>query len=341
MTVTDTLVTIFALEGAGTLTASLAGMAEGFTAFAAAEGTAAAAGAVLEGVMETLLGPVGLITAGLALLVAGFEGAKHALDAFSQSEATTARLALQMRDLGNVFPTSQLIAFANRLQDTTGISHNVIEALGATAAQFGLTRAQIEKALPVTLDVAQAKGISPQEVLERILRASRGRTQGLVALGIDPSKLSGDLKDVNNLIDQVGKHFAGVAEGFRNTLPGTVQALGASMSRLFEALGRFISPVVVPLLNRLIEVVDRVSAVLTFIADHFSGLFPTSATLGSGPGASAIALKGDPEQTAALQGIEKNTKKTADAFVQAVLGGSGAVARSAFTARDARIAFGV
>ncbi len=324
-----------------TLTADLLSAALTFEAMAAAEGVAAAATAVLDALLGLLESPLILLIGALAVLTAGALAAGKALSAFSESEATTARLALQMRDLGNVFPTSQLVAFANRLQDTTGISHKVIESLGATAAQFGLTRQQIEKALPVTLDVAAAKGINPEEVLNRILRASRGRTQGLVALGIDPSKLTGDLKDVNDLIDQVGRHFSGVAEGFRNTLPGTVGALSASMSRLWEALGRFISPVVVPLLNALIAGVDKLSALLTRIADLFPRLFPTAASLGAGAGASSIAFKGDPEQTAALQGIEKNTKNTADAFVKAVLGGGGAVARSAFTARDARIAFGI
>lgn len=339
-TVTDTLLTIITVKGANQLNTAIAEGAVGFLAFAQAEGVSAAAGALLEGVLETLTSPLFLIKSALVVVEAGFLAAAKSLAAFSEQEATTARLALQMKNLGNVFPTQQLIDFSNHLQDLTGVSHNVIAGLGATAAQFGLTRAQIEKALPTVLDISAAKGLDPEQVLNRLLRASRGRPQGLVALGIDPSKIQGDLKNIDNLINQVGKGFTGVAEGFRNTLPGTTAALSSSMERLFAALGRFISPVVVPLLNLLIKGVDH----LTNVLDRLAGFFhlPTSATLGAGAGGAAdIAFKGDPEQTAALHGIEKNTKAASDAFVQGVLGGPGTIARGAFTARDARIAFGV
>ncbi len=337
--VSDTLLTVLSVQGAPALNTALAEGAVGFSAYAQAEGVAAAAGAVLEGVMVSLTGPLALVAAAVAVVTGGFLLAGKALSAFSESEATTARLALQMKNLGNVFPTGQLLEFSNRLQDLTGINHNVIAGLGATAAQFGLQKSQIEKLLPTVLDISAARGLDPDQVLNRLLRASRGRPQGLVALGIDPSRLKGDLKDVDNLISQVGKGFSGVAEGLRHTLPQTVNALHSSMGRLFEAIGRFISPVVVPLLNLMIQGVDKLTTVLNRLANFLH--LPTAADLGGGEAGAGISYKGDPEQTGYLKEISAHTAQMEDAFVKSVLGGAGTIARQAFTARDARIAFGI
>lgn len=320
------------------LTADLISAALTFEAMAAAEGVAAAATGVLDAALALLLAPLTLIVAGLALLTSGLLLAGKGLEAFSTRESTLARTALQLKNLKGSIPIAELTEFSDHMEELTGINHNVIESLGAMASQFGLTKSQVEKAIPTVLDIAQAKGLNPQEVLQRLLQASAGRTRGLISLGIDPAKIHGDLHDINNLINQVGKGFTGVAAGFRNTLPGTTEALKSSLERLFEALGRFIQPVVLPLLNLMISGIDKLTAVLDRIAQVLH--LPTSADLGGGTG-SDIALKGDPEQTAALKGIEKNTKATADSFVKGVLGGAGIVARAGFNARDARIAFGI
>jgi hypothetical protein len=323
------------------LTANLWESVTGFGAMATAEGVAAAAAGVLAAALALVLSPLTLVLAGLAAIAGGIALATKGIEKFSESEAVTARLALQMKNLGNVFPVSQAIEFSNRLERLTGVSHNAITALVATAAQFGLTKAQMEKIVPVTLDIAAAKGIDPGEVMSKLLRtAATGQTRGLVGLGIDPHKIKGDLKDIDNLVGQVGKGFAGVAEGFRNTLPGTTKALGSALEHLFEALGRFISPVVLPVLNLMISGIEKLTALLERIANAFPKLFPTAATSTAG-GRSDIALKGDPEQTEYLKSIDKNTKAVNDAFVQQILGGTGVVAKSAFTARDARLAFGI
>lgn len=339
MTVTDTLETVMTVIGGKSLLGALEANVAGFNAMAASEGVATAATATLEAVLDTLLGPIGLIGAAIAVVTAGFTIASKAVGAFSESEGTTARLALQMKNLGNVFPTDQLVNFANHMQDLTGINHKVIETLGATAAQFGLTRSQIEKAIPVALDIATAKGTNPEEVLNTILRASRGRTQGLVRLGIDPDKVKGDIHDIGNLIDQLHGRFAGVSEGFRNTLPGALDAMHSAFQRDLEAMGRLITPVVLPLINALTKGFDFGARFYTALANLLH--LHTGAELGGGGAGGDLSLKGDPEQTEYQRQTAENTKKMTDAFVQSVLGGSGVVARSAFTARDARIVFGI
>jgi hypothetical protein len=319
-----------------TLTAELFGAVAGFGALAASEGVAAAATAVLDAALALLASPLVLVVGLLATLTAGAIIAAKSLSAFSDSEDTIARLAIRMRNLGNVFPVKELTAFSGKLGQQLGIDDELIAKTAALGAGFGLSRKQIENAIPKVLDIAVANKVSPDEVLEKIFQASKGRTRGLISLGIDPAKIKGDLHDVNNLIDQIGAGFAGTAAAFRNTLPGTVDALKVSVGNLFEALGRFISPVVVPLLNLLIKGIDHLTNALDRIATFLH--LPTAADIGGGD-ASKIAFKGDPEQTALMQQTADNTKKASDALVKSVLGGPGAIARQAFTLRDAKLAF--
>jgi hypothetical protein len=318
------------------LGANLLDAAAHFGEMAAAEGICAAATSVLDAGLALLASPLVLIAGLLATLTAGAIIAAKSLSAFSDSEDTIARLAIRMRNLGNVFPVKELTAFSGKLGQQLGIDDELIAKTAALGAGFGLSRKQIENAIPKVLDVAVANKVSPDEVLEKIFQASKGRTRGLIALGIDPAKLKGDLHDVNNLIDQIGAGFAGTAAAFRNTLPGTVDALKVSVGNLFEALGRFISPVVVPLLNLLIKGIDHLTNALDRIATFLH--LPTAADIGGGD-ASKIAFKGDPEQTALMQQTADNTKKASDALVKSVLGGPGAIARQAFTLRDAKLAF--
>jgi len=336
-TLTDRLVTVLELQGIGALTGGLAQSAQGFSAVAAAEGVAAAATTTLGAALDFLAAnPLILVIAGITTLVAGMG---KALSAFSESEKAIGRLATELRDMGNVFPADQLVAFANHMQDLTGISHRQIEALGGLAASFGLTRAQIEKMMPVIIDISVARNLTPEQVLQRMLRSTQGISRGLIGLGIDPRRIKGDIHDINNLISQLGAQFGGTAQAFRNTLPGTVEALGTSVTRLFEALGRFISPAVVPVLNLLISAVDKLSAALTTIADAFPGLFPTAADLGKDK-PNDLALKGDPEQTGLLKGIEQNTSGL-DKAISQIYGGSGEVLRRSYTVRDMRMARGI
>jgi hypothetical protein len=307
-----------------------------FGELAAAEGICAAATSVLDAGLALLASPLVLITGLLAALTGTALLAAKSLSEFSNSEDTIGRLAIRMRNLGNVFPVKELTAFSGALGQQLGIDDELIAKLGAMAAGFGLTRQQIEKALPAVLDVAVANKVDPAEVLNKLFRASRGRTQGLIDLQINPAKLKGDLHDINNLISQIGAGFAGTAAAFRDTLPGTVDALKVSVGNLFEALGRFISPVVVPLLNLMIKGIDQLTNALDRIAAFLH--LPTAADIGGGD-ASKIAFKGDPEQTALMQQTADNTKKASDALVKSVLGGPGAIARQAFTLRDAKLAF--
>lgn len=336
-TVTDILVTQLRILGVREVRAGLNDAQFAFTQMAEAQNLATAASGALHtafGALNSPLAQIGLV-AGIVTAEIGF--LVSSVKAFSQSEDSIARVATQMRLLGNTFPIDDLIEFSGRLSHLTGIDDELITTLGASAARFGLNRAQIEKMLPTVLDLAVALKKNPEDVLRTIERASRGRPQGLVTLGIDPTKIKGDLKDINNLINQIGRGVEGTAVAFRGTLPGTLVALNTATTNFQEAVGRFFSPAVVAVLNYFISNLEVFTAVLTKLADLLH--LPTAAALGQGK-ASPLALKGDPEQTGLLGEIAKNTAALSP-FVDKVLGGTGEVAARSFTWRDARAGFGI
>jgi hypothetical protein len=332
-TMTDTLETVMKLTGAQTYAAQMSTLSTGLEKMAQSELTATAGGSGLSSALALVGGEAG-IAAGALGAVVGVLG--RSLSAFSDSEDTIARLAIRMRNLGNAFPVKELTEFAGNLGDQLGIDDELIAKVGAMAAGFGLNRGQIEKAIPVVLDIAVANKVSPDDVLEKIFQASKGRTRGLIGLNIDPSKLSGNLKDINNLLGQLGDSFAGTAAAFHESLPGLANDIKTSTDNLLESLGRLVSPLGTFLGRGIVGVNQTLRDFLDANARFLH--IPTAADIGGG-NASKITLKGDPEQTASLKGIEANTGKMSDAIIKQVLGGPGTIARQAFTLRDAKLAF--
>lgn len=343
-TVTDTLETVLKLIGTSEMTKGLSSVAATTELVAAASATATTATTGFGAALAAVAGPI-LATVGKTVALTLFLG--KAIQAFGEADLTAVRVGQTMKNLGNVFPTNDLLAFADALSKTTGIDDELIATLGATAAQFGLTRQQIEKLLPVVLDTAQLKGLDPAQVLSSILRASRGRAQGLIAIGIDPAKIKGDIKNIDNLVSQIGGTFAGGAAAVRNTIPGALQGMQTSLENLFEAIGSIYGGWV-KLINATSLLIDRLTSVANFLALLFKNrpLFGGGTTFtpaGQGTGGPNLALKGDPEQSKYLKDIADNTdpKKQADALAQEVLGGPGTVAAGATNWRDFNMAMGV
>ncbi|HEY9016515.1 MAG TPA: hypothetical protein VIM84_15780, partial [Gemmatimonadales bacterium] len=171
-----------------------------------------------------------------------------------------------------------------------------------------------------------------------VLRASRGRPQGLVALGIDPSKVRGDITDIGNLISQLNKQFGGTAAAVRQTVPGALQALSESFGNLLEAIGRIFGGTAVGLINTLIRIIDGLTKLVNDFADFLERIGAIAKRPEFGGAAGDLALKGDPEQTGLLGQIAENTRDLKDKLVQRVLGGPGQVAAQAANLRDVAIA---
>jgi len=333
-TITDILVTQLKIVGVEQVQTGLTDTSKQFTAFAAATNVGSDA-------LTNLLGPAALAVTAFKLLETGIRSVvgffNDSVDAFAQSEDAIARVAIRMRNLGNVFPLADLIAFSDKMEALTGIDGELITTLGATAAGFGETRAQIEKNIPAILDIAAATKKGPIEVLNILQRATKGRTQGLFGLDVNPALLKGDLTDINNLIQQIGKSVEGTAEAFRFTLPGSIKAADNALTNMEEAVGRLLSPFKFAFLEGLILELTGITANLNAIADFFH--IPTAARLGEGK-ANPLAVKGDPEQTEYQRQTAENTKKL-DTFISQVIGGTGEVAGRSFTWRDAKAAWGV
>lgn len=331
-TVQDVIEQAFQFTGIPEAVGGLSALTVGSEALSVAEQKTIASTLGLSTAFEVLAAnPIVGAVLGIAAVVGGLA---TAVKAFGEADLSTVRLSQQMQNLGNVFPTEDLLDFASALSRTTGIDDELIASLGGVAARFGLARNQIERLLPTVLDISAQTGIDPAQVEQTLLRASRGRKQGLIALGIDPSKVKGDITDINNLVEQLNHQFQGSAEAVRQTVPAALQALATSFGNLLESLGRLFGFAAVSLINKLADAVQGLADQLESLAD-FLGI-PTQTPVKGGAG--DLAFTGDPEQTRILDQIEGNTRDTKNALIEKVIGGGGQVASRAYTWRDVQIA---
>jgi hypothetical protein len=322
------------LQNAAVLVNNIAGFRE----MAAAEGLATAATVTLESAMILFRSPLILVAAAIAGVKFGLDEMAASLKAFTESEDQIGRIAISLRNMGNTFPIGEVQEFADHLSLLTGVDNEAIASLAAMAIQFDLTRKQAEALVPAVLDIATRVGAAPEEVEKAILRfTSTGQTRGLLALYINPKEIKGDIHDIDNVISQLRHNSEGTAESFRSILPGEVIALKTAADNFHEAFGRLMGPAEQAWLELRIRFFEGAARLIEMLADYYH--LPTAADLGKGK-ANPLALKGDPEQTAALKGIEEHTA-VLDPLVKQVLGGKGTVARRSFTWRDQRLAFGI
>jgi hypothetical protein len=334
--VTDILQTVIRLEGAPQYAAEMGTAAVATAGFAAAEGVATAATGTLAasvGVLEAVLLP---IIAPLLTLTAVIGGLSKAVNTFAEDQQQIFQTAVVLRNMGTSMPIGELQQFAKELQKIVPIDDEAIVSLGGLLAQFRLSGDQIKSVLPAIVDTAAATGESLETIGETVGRSLLGQARGLKSLGIQ-FKATGDrARDLKTIQEELSKRFGGAGAAQRNTVQGAFTALSEATSNFFSAVGRFLAPVIVPLLNKLTDFLTFLTEKIEALSERFPSFFKaTDQTTG------AESVGGNAEQTRYLKEIARNTGDKTDELIRAVLGGPGAIAKGAATARDFRIAFGV
>ena len=306
------------------------------------------------------LGGSSVLLAGEFTAVAAAVG--ESVKAFAEEEQVAFRVGVLLKNLGNTMPIEKAQQLAGALREGTSFSDKQTLSLIGLEKQFGVADDKVEGLAKTILDATKGnvKGLGLEEVSNAVLRGINGQTKGLKNLGIIFEDTGNKANNMLIIEQKLNNLFGGAAGAERNTLAGTFDALKASLEELFEAVGSKLATVIVPVLNVVVKVIDYLTdhvylftAALGAIAGNAIG-GPVGALIGGliGLGAGFLPGKSNPAAQvgngkdrlateATLQQIEQNTKSTQDAFIKAVLGGPGAVARTAFTARDARIAFGI
>jgi hypothetical protein len=186
--------------------------------------------------MTRMLGPA-LMGAGAA---AGYAAVKFGVDgvkAFVEDEASAAKLAVTLDNLGLAHDTTQVEAMIASMETELGIVDmelrpaydRLVRSIGDTG---GAT-----KALKLAMDVSAGTGKSLDAVVQALGRAYDGNTTALSRLGAGIDKATLATGDMRVITRQMSITFSGQAQRAANIYEGQIKRLGLEFDNLKEAFG--------------------------------------------------------------------------------------------------------
>ncbi len=135
-----------------------------------------------------------------------------------------------------------LIKQSEELQKITIFSDDTIQQAQTAALQFGLTKNQVEKLLPVIADFASATGQDLQTALDGVLQGVNGMGRGLKMYGVSIDETQSKTERLGDITDQLTKKFDGQAEAVGKTAFGAAEKYKNELDDLQEKIGKDLAP---------------------------------------------------------------------------------------------------
>lgn len=187
--------------------------------------------------MSSMLGPA-LLGAAAA---AGAFATKLAIDGVQAAvadEAASAKLAQTLQNLGLAHDTAPVEDYISTLERSLGIADDELRpAYDRLVRSIGNTE-EANRALALSLDIAQGTGKSLDAVVQALGRAYDGNTAGLSRLGAGLDKAILATGDMNAITGQLASTFGGQATTQAATFQGQLARLQTGVDNLAEAFGR-------------------------------------------------------------------------------------------------------
>jgi hypothetical protein len=163
---------------------------------------------------------------------------KNAVKAFMADEKAAKSLELQLRNTGFAFSAPGVENYISSLQSLYGVLDDDLrpafqQLLTATGS---ITKSQ--EALNTALNVSAATGRSLREVSTALTRAYSGNTAGLSRLGAGISKATLKTGDMDKIMGELNKKFAGQAAGRLDTYAGKMGLLTVAAENARETIGK-------------------------------------------------------------------------------------------------------
>ena len=188
------------------------------------------------GKLSNLMGPalIGAAAAAGALAVKlGVDGVKAALD----DEASLAKLATTLQNVGLAHRTDEIDAYIDRLEQSVGFLGDLRPAYDRLIRSTG-DAAEANRALSIALDVAAGTGKDVDAVVQALGRAYDGNTAGLSRLGAGIDSATLKTGDMQLITAKLAETFGGQATAQAGTLQGQLQQLQRATEQVTEAFGR-------------------------------------------------------------------------------------------------------
>jgi hypothetical protein len=161
---------------------------------------------------------------------------KKAVKAFAEDEAAAKSLQLQLQNTGNAFRVTEVEAYIKSLEKTNAI---LTDLRGPFQTLLNVTGSVdlAQRSLEAALDISAGTGQSLTTVVAAISAGVRGQTKGIKALnsGIDENILASG--DMNKIMEELERRFAGQAAARLDTYAGKMDALKKSTDEATKIIG--------------------------------------------------------------------------------------------------------
>lgn len=167
-----------------------------------------------------------------------FNYSKNAVKAFMDDEKAAKSLELQLKNVGLEFAAPGVELYISRLQRMYGVLDDELRPAFQTliTASGDLTASQ--EALNTALNVSAATGKSVEEVSAAIAKGYTGQTTALSRLGAGIDKATLASGDMNKIMAELNKKFAGQAAARLDTYAGKMALLQVYAADAQETIGK-------------------------------------------------------------------------------------------------------
>jgi hypothetical protein len=233
---------------------------------------------------------------------------KKAVKAFAEDEVAAKSLALQLENTGNAFRVIEVEAYIKSLEKTNAILTD-LRAPFQTLLNVTGSVELAQKSLEAALDISAGTGKSLTTVIGAISAGARGQTKAIRGLntGIDESILA--TGDMNKIMEELERRFAGQAAARLDTYTGKMDALKKSADEASKTIGEGLVDALVILSkdNTIENLSSDMEDFATAIADTIRGIAKLTKTIQEIPGVNKIfTLEGIPVLGSYLEAFRKS-----------------------------------
>jgi len=167
-----------------------------------------------------------------------FNYGKNAVKAFAADEAAAKALELQLKNTGNAFSAPAVEMYIANLQKTTGVIDDQLRPAFQQLLTVTESVVLSQAALDTALNVSAATGKSLTEVAAALSKGYAGNTTALTRLGAGLDKTTLKSGDMNKILDELNKKFAGQAQARLTTYAGKLDLINVSAENAKETIGK-------------------------------------------------------------------------------------------------------